>query len=128
MLNSNQARKVLFYSLVALIFTGLPALAQGRESVELDPQTIEVLKPILIGLSILATVLSVGTAFFTTYLVTGAKRSTTVAPNLIMAIATMVIILASSMLVGQFMPISAYLIAANSAVVTWVLLLAVANA
>lgn len=127
MLNSNQVEKVLFYSSFALIFTSLPALAQGKEIVELDPQTLEIFKNILIGLSILATVFCVGSAFFTTYLVTAAKRSTTVAPNLIVAIATVGIILTGSALIGQFLPIFAYLIAANGAVVTWVLLLALAN-
>lgn len=127
MFNLHQARKFLFYSLVGLCFTAYPALAQGKKIVETD-QTMEVLKNILIGLLILSTVFAFALLLLTTFLITVRFNLSTVLPSLVLPLGLIALTLIGSFCIGEFIPIFAYLMAANGAVTTWVLVLAFVNA
>lgn len=127
MLNSRQARKVLFCSLVSLFFTTYPVLAQGEKLVELDNETMKFVEIALIVISVLLITITLFLAIGGVQQMFQKNSASTLMPALIACVGGATEILLGGLIIGQLTPILGIFLAVFGGIFIAVLIVVMVN-
>ena len=118
MFNLQKTKNLMFYSLISFCLTAYPALAQGEKIVE-NEQTMKVIINIFAGFSVLGTILTFVYCIMATRLALFNSDYSSISLSLIFCWFLVAFIWLSSFIIGRFVPMLAYAIAANCILIIW---------